>query len=231
MFKINIEVSLIYCEKTYNENILSFVNNIRTRDGGTHEIGFKSAITRAFNDHARLIGALKDKDLNLDGADIREGLTAIISIRIPEDLLQFEGQTKNKLGTPEAKNAVEQVVYEQMKSYLAENGQISSNLIARSIRAAKAREAAKKARDEVRMVKQKTSKPANLIGKLTPAQYKNPDKNELFLVEGVSRRYRKTRSRSKFQAILPLRGKVINTAKAKIEEVLKNEEIMSILML
>ncbi len=230
MLKINIEASLIYCEKTYNENILSFVNNIRTRDGGTHEIGFKSAITRAFNDHARQIGALKDKDVNLDGADIREGLTAIISIRIPEDLLQFEGQTKNKLGTPEAKMAVEQVVYDQMKSYLAENGQISSNLISRAIRAAKAREAAKKARDEVRMVKQKTSKPANLIGKLTPAQYRNPKKNELFLVEGDSAggTAKQGRDRS-FQAILPLRGKVINTAKAKIEEVLKNEEIMSII--
>ena len=186
MYKINVEAALVYCEKTYNENILSFVNNIRTRDGGTHEVGFKSAITRAFNDHARLIGALKDKDINLDGADIREGLTAIISIRVPEDLLQFEGQTKNKLGTPEAKPAVEQVVYDQMKAYLAENGQISANLINKAIRASKAREAAKKARDEVRMVKQKTSKPANLLGKLTPAQYKNPSKNELFLVEGDS---------------------------------------------
>lgn len=228
--KINIEVALMYCEKTYNENILSFVNNIRTRDGGTHEVGFKSAITRAFNDHARLIGALKDKDLNLDGADIREGLTAIISIRVPEDLLQFEGQTKNKLGTPEAKPAVEQVVYDQMKSYLAENGQISSNLIGKAIRASKAREAAKKARDEIRMVKQKTSKPANLIGKLTPAQYKNPNKNELFLVEGDSAGGTAKQGRDRtFQAILPLRGKVINTAKAKLEEVLKNEEIMSII--
>ncbi len=228
--KINIEVALMYCEKTYNENILSFVNNIRTRDGGTHEVGFKSAITRAFNDHARLIGALKDKDLNLDGADIREGLTAIISIRVPEDLLQFEGQTKNKLGTPEAKPAVEQVVYDQVKSYLAENGQISSNLIGKAIRASKAREAAKKARDEIRMVKQKTSKPANLIGKLTPAQYKNPNKNELFLVEGDSAGGTAKQGRDRtFQAILPLRGKVINTAKAKLEEVLKNEEIMSII--
>ncbi len=228
--KINIEVSLLYCEKTYSENILSFVNNIRTRDGGTHEVGFKSAITRAFNDHARLIGALKDKDLNLDGADIREGLTAIISIRIPEDLLQFEGQTKNKLGTPEAKPAVEQVVYDQVKSYLAENGQIAANLINRAIRASKAREAAKKARDEVRMVKQKTSKPANLLGKLTPAQFKNPSKNELFLVEGDSAggTAKQGRDRS-FQAVLPLRGKVLNTAKTKLEEVLKNEEIMSII--
>ena len=173
---------------------------------------------------------MKDKDINLDGADIREGRTAIISIRVPEDLLQFEGQTKNKLGTPEAKPAVEQVVYDQMKAYLAENGQISANLINKAIRASKAREAAKKARDEVRMVKQKTSKPANLLGKLTPAQYKNPSKNELFLVEGDSAggTAKQGRDRS-FQAVLPLRGKVLNTAKTKIEEVLKNEEIMSII--
>lgn len=228
--KINVEVALVYCEKTYNENLLSFVNNIRTRDGGTHEIGFKSAITRAFNDHARLIGALKDKDVNLDGADIREGLTAILSIRVPEDLLQFESQTKSKLGTPEAKSAVEQVVYDQVRAYLSEKGQIAQNLIGRAIRASKAREAAKKARDEVRMVKQKTSKPANLLGKLTPAQYKNPQKNELFLVEGDSAggTAKQGRDRS-FQAILPLRGKVLNTAKTKLEDVLKNEEIMSII--
>ena len=230
VMKINIEVALIYCENTYNENILSFVNNIRTRDGGTHEIGFKTAITRAFNEHARLIGALKDKDLNLDGADIRDGLTAIISIRIPEDLLQFEGQTKNKLGTPEAKPAVEQVVYEQMRAYLAENGQISSNLISKAIRASKAREAAKKARDEFRMVKQKTTKHANLLGKLTPAQFKNPSKNELFLVEGDSAGGTAKQGRDRtFQAVLPLRGKVLNTARKKQEDLLKNEEIVTII--
>ena len=214
----------------YQENIFSFTNMVRTRDGGSHETGAKQAFTKVFNEYARKNGFLKEKDKGFDGNDVREGLTLVINLTIPEDYLQFEGQTKNKLGTPEAKNAVEQVVYEQMKSYLAENGQISSNLIARSIRAAKAREAAKKARDEVRMVKQKTSKPANLIGKLTPAQYKNPDKNELFLVEGDSAggTAKQGRDRS-FQAILPLRGKVINTAKAKIEEVLKNEEIMSII--
>ena len=112
---IYVEASIQYCEKTYNEMILSFVNNIRTRDGGTHETGFRVGITKAFNDHARMIGALKEKDANLDGADIREGITGVISVRIPERLLQFEGQTKNKLGTAEAKTAVESIVYEQTR--------------------------------------------------------------------------------------------------------------------
>ncbi len=224
---IYIEAAIQYCNKNYNENVLSFVNNIRTRDGGTHETGFRSALTKAFNDHARLVGLLKDKDLNMDGADIREGITAVISIRIPENLLQFEGQTKNKLGTQEARTAVENVVTEKLKFYLAEKGEIANTLIGNAMRAAKARDAARRARDEARMVKQKTSKPANLLGKLTPVQVYNPKVNELFLVEGDSAGGSAKQARDRtFQAILPLKGKVLNTEKAKLDEVLKNEEIM-----
>ncbi len=227
---IYIEASIQY-SKAYSENVLSFVNNVRTRDGGTHETGFKSALTRAFNEHARMIGLLKDKDPNLDGADIREGLTAILSIRVPEDLLQFEGQTKNKLGSPEARNAVELVITEKLKFFLAEKGEISTVLVNNAIKASKAREAARKARDEARMVKQvKTSKPTNLLGKLTPVQVNNPKINELFLVEGDSAGGSAKQGRDRtFQAILPLRGKVINTEIAKIDEILKNEEILTMI--
>ncbi|MBR2891541.1 MAG: DNA topoisomerase IV subunit B [Bacilli bacterium] len=227
---IYIEASIQYTQNNYSENILSFVNNIRTNDGGTHEVGFRSAITKAVNEHARLIGALKDKDANLEGADVREGLTGVLSIRIPENILQFEGQTKNKLGTPEARVAVENVVSEMMKFFLSENGDIANIIVNNAVRASKAREAARKARDEQRKVKQIISKPTNLLGKLTPAQSNNPKINELFLVEGNSAGGSAKQGRDRtFQAVLPLRGKVINSEKSKIEEVLKNEEIMMII--
>lgn len=227
---IYVEAALQYTNKQYSENILSFVNNIRTRDGGTHETGFRMAITRAFNDYARMKGILKDRDPNLDGVDVREGLTAILSVRIEEGILQFEGQTKNKLGTPEAKNTVESIVTEKLKFYLAENGEIANLLVQNAIKASKAREAARKARDEVRMIRQKTSKPTNLAGKLAPVQNRDPKTNELFIVEGDSAGGSAKLGRDRrFQAILPLRGKVINTEKAKTDEVLKNEEIMSII--
>lgn len=227
---IVVEAALQYTVKTYNENIISFVNNIRTRDGGTHETGFKAGITKAFNDYARMKGLLKEKEPNLEGIDIRNGLTAILSVRIPENILQFESQTKSKLGTAEAKVAVDQIITEQLKFYLAETGEIANALIGNAIRAFKEREAVRKARDEIREVKDKTSKPINMNGKLTPAQTKNPEINEMFLVEGDSAGGSARQGRNRrFQAILPLRGKVINAEKVRLEELLKNEEIVSII--
>ncbi|AIE59947.1 DNA topoisomerase IV subunit B [Bacillus methanolicus] len=214
----------------FSENVLSFVNNVRTKDGGTHEAGSKTAMTRAFNDYARKVGLLKEKDKNLDGADIREGLSAIISVRIPENLLQFEGQTKGKLGTSEARSAVDAVVSEHLSYFLEENPDISSLLIKKAIKAYQAREAARKAREEARSGKKRKRSEAMLSGKLTPAQSRNPQKNELYLVEGDSAGGSAKQGRDRrFQAVLPLRGKVINTEKAKLQDIFKNEEINTII--
>src|SRR5699024_847310 len=170
----------------YSETIISFVNNVRTKDGGTHEVGFKTGFTRAFNEYARKIGELKAKDKNLEGSDIREGLTAVISIKLPEHLLQFEGQTKGKLGTSEARNLMETLLTEQLPYYLEENGALSTQLVKKAIKARQVREAARKAREEARNGKKNKSRDTLLSGKLTPAQSKNAKKNELFLVEGDS---------------------------------------------
>lgn len=210
----------------YSENILSFVNNIRTKDGGTHEAGMKASLTKSFNEYARKVGLLKDKDKNLEGSDFREGLAAILSVRIPESLLQFEGQTKEKLGTPAARTAVDNVIGEQLIFYLQENSDMSQMLVRKASKARLAREAARKAREESRNGKKRKKGESLLSGKLTPAQSKNPEKNELYLVEGDSAGGSAKQGRDrKFQAILPLRGKVINTEKANMQDILKNEEI------
>ena len=222
---IKVEVAFQYTD-TYSENIISFVNNVKTNDGGTHEVGFKTALTRVFNDYARTNGYLKAKDKNLEGPDTREGITAIISLQIPEELLQFEGQTKGKLGTPQARNIVENIVSEKLQYFLEENKEIASNILTKIVRSKTAREAARKARDEARSGKDKGKKERTISGKLTPAQSKDVSKNELFLVEGDSAGGSAKSGRDKkHQAILPLRGKVLNTEKAKLEDIYKNEEI------
>lgn len=226
---IHIDCAFQFCE-TYSENIYSYVNNVRTRDGGTHETGFKTALTKAFNDYARKYNYIKEKEDNLDGVDIREGLTAVISLRIPEELLEFEGQTKNKLGSPAAKNATEQITYEQFSTYFEENPAVSKVLVEKAVNAKRAREAARKARDKARAGKSLAKKEMLLSGKLTPAQSKDYEQNELFLVEGDSAGGSAKQARNRnYQAILPLRGKVINAEKATVDQMLKNEEIATMI--
>ena len=221
---IVVDIALQYTN-SYSESVVSFVNNVKTVDGGSHEAGFKSGLTKAFNEYIKKNNLLKGND-TLDGSDTREGLSAVISLKIPESLLQFEGQTKGKLGTPQAKTVVENIVYDKLSFFFEENKDATSAIMDKALKSKIAREAARKAREEARSGKNKSKIEKNLSGKLAPAQTKNPKINELFLVEGDSAGGSAKGGRDrKFQAILPLRGKVLNTSKASIEDVYKNEEL------
>lgn len=214
----------------YQENIFSFTNMVRTRDGGSHETGAKQAFTKVFNEYARKNGFLKEKDKGFDGNDVREGLTLVINLTIPEDYLQFEGQTKEKLGSPEAKPATETVVSENLRYFLEENKEIANALVRKIIKAAQARNAARKARADIRNGKGKNRSERVLSGKLASAQSKDARRKELYLVEGDSAGGSAKQGRdSKYQAILPLRGKVLNTEKASLEAIEKDEELNTII--
>lgn len=226
---IQVEVAFQYTDD-YQENTYSFVNLVRTGDGGTHEAGFKGAFTKAINDYARKYGLLKAKDKNLEGGDVREGLTTILSVSVPEELLQFEGQTKSKLGTPQAKTAVEAVVSEKLSFWLEENRNQSDTLVRKMLKASLARIAARKARDEIRKGKRVGKGEKVLSGKLAPAQTKDARIKELFLVEGDSAGGSAKQGRdSHYQAILPLRGKVLNTEKCTLADIEKNEELNTLI--
>ena len=224
---IETEIALQYCYEDYNETIYSYVNNVKTSDGGTHESGFRAGITRAVNDFAEAQGLLKGK--KLEGSDIREGLTAIISLKVPEELLEFEGQTKGKLGTPAALPVVSNLIYNKFTYYLTENKENALRIIKKCVDSQQARIAARKAKDEARSSK-KAKQEVILSDKLTPAQSKDYLKNELFIVEGDSAGGTAKKGRDRIhQAILPLRGKPLNTDSISLDKLLHNEEIATII--
>jgi DNA gyrase subunit B len=223
--EVSVEVALQYHEG-YQEQILSFANDVRTVDGGTHESGFKNALTRVINNYARKVGLLKEKDPNLTGDDVREGLTAVISVKLMRP--QFEGQTKHKLGNSEVEGIVFSIVHEELSAYFDKNGTVARRIAQKSIRAAQAREAAKRAAE---LVRRKTAlDDARLPGKLADCTEKDPSLCELFLVEGESAGGTAKQARDRrTQAILPLRGKVLNVEKHRLDKVLSNEEIRAII--
>ncbi|HPU00545.1 MAG TPA: DNA topoisomerase (ATP-hydrolyzing) subunit B [Bacillota bacterium] len=220
-----IEISLQY-QNSYNEMILTYANNIHTREGGAHEQGFKSALTRLINDYARKKGLLKDNESNLTGDDVREGLTAVLNVKLHDP--QFEGQTKTKLGNPEVRSLVDTVCYEGMEIFLEENPTTARKIVEKAMRAARAREAARKARELTR--RKNALEFTSLPGKLADCSSKDPGECELFLVEGDSAGGSAKQGRDRrVQAILPLRGKILNVEKARLDRILSNEEIRTII--
>src|SRR5439155_143022 len=221
---IDIELAFQYNDG-YNENVFSFVNNINTHEGGTHLTGLKAALTRTINNYAAKNGALKKADFTLSGDDVREGLTAVLSVKVREP--EFEGQTKPKLGNSEVEGAVKGVVNEQLAAYLEEHPRVANIIIEKAVSAARAREAARKARDLTR--KKSALDVGNLPGKLADCSLSDPALCEIYLVEGDSAGGSAKQGRDRaFQAILPLRGKVLNTEQASTAKVLTNKELSDI---
>jgi DNA gyrase subunit B len=220
-----VEISMQYTD-AYNETIKSFANNVLNPDGGTHLTGFKSALTRVINDYARKNGLLKEKEENLSGEDTREGLTAILLVKLPDP--QFEGQTKNKLGNPEVRGYVEQVLNEYLNYYLEEHPNVAKKIVGKALLAARARKAARAARDNI--LRKGILDGASMPGKLADCSSKDPKNSELYLVEGDSAGgSAKTGRDSKTQAILPLKGKVLNVERARLDKMLANNELLSLI--
>ncbi|MBO9362222.1 MAG: DNA topoisomerase (ATP-hydrolyzing) subunit B [Thermoflexus sp.] len=222
---ILVEAALQYTD-AYNETVLAFANNVNTVDGGTHLTGFRAALTRTLNDYARKTGLLKESDPNFTGEDVREGLTAVISVKLPEP--QFESQTKSKLGNAEVKGAVESVVGEALTRWLEENPREAKAIIQKCLTSARAREAARQARELV--IRKSALESLTLPGKLADCSERDPAKAELFIVEGDSAGGSAKQARDRhFQAILPLRGKILNTERARLDKMLANEEIKALI--
>ncbi|WP_010298352.1 DNA topoisomerase (ATP-hydrolyzing) subunit B [Clostridium senegalense] len=220
-----VEIALQYND-SYNENLFSFANNIDTIEGGTHLVGFKAALTRVINDYAKKFGHLKENDKNLSGEDVREGLTAVVSVKITDP--QFEGQTKTKLGNSQVRGIVESIANDSITSFLEENPQVGKSIIDKGLNAARAREAAKKARELTR--RKSVLESTSLPGKLADCSSKNPEECEIYIVEGDSAGGSAKQGRNrKFQAILPLRGKIMNVEKQRLDKMLNSDTIKSMI--